>query len=162
MTSQFTSLYSLRCFLSQHVFSLWRHRIIFTCLFQNTCSHATCLYRLRWFLSEHVFSYWKLVSFLAVLFRTRVPRLQVCIVLAGFCRSTCSYTGSSEYLFSYWPFVPFTLGVFRSAYSHVVFFWGIFGASFLILAVCIALAAFLRACVPRSQVCIVFSRLISK
>ena len=53
-------------------------------------------------------------------------------------------------------------GVFRSACSHVVFFWGIFGASFLILAVCIVLASFFRACVPRSQVCIVFRGLISK
>jgi hypothetical protein len=71
------------------------------------------LYRLRWFLAEHVFSFWRLVSFLPGFFsRTRVPRLQVCIVFAGICRSTCSNSGSLEYLFSYWTCVPFTLGGF--------------------------------------------------
>jgi hypothetical protein len=107
-------------FVGARVFIL-ENRIIFTCFFlQNTCSQAKYLHRLHWFLSEHVFSYWKLVSFLAVLFRTRVPMLQVCIVFAGFCRSTCSYTGSLEYLFSYWTFVPFTLGGFRSIFSHTL------------------------------------------
>ena len=66
--------------------------------------------------SEHVFPDYKIVSSSLVLggarvfiletriiftwffSRTRVTRLQVCIVFAGICRSTCSNSGSLEYL----------------------------------------------------------------
>ena len=68
--------------------------------FQSTFSQATRLYCLCWFLSEHVFSYQKLVPFLATFFRARVPKQQVCIVLAGYCRNTCSNT-ESLHRFSY-------------------------------------------------------------
>jgi hypothetical protein len=79
-----------------------------------------------------------------------------------FCPSTCSYTESLEYVFSYWTFVPFTLGGFPEHLFSYIFFWEFFGASFLILEICIVLAAFFRVCVPRLQACIVFSWLISK
>ena len=91
--------------------------------------------------SEHVFPDYKIVSsslvfggarvfiletriiFTWFFSRTRVPRLQVCIVFAGICRSTCSNSGSLEYLFSYWTCVPFTLGGFPEHLFSYNFFW---------------------------------------
>ena len=79
-----------------------------------------------------------------------------------FCPSMCSYTGSLEYMFSYWTFVPFTLGGFPEHLFPHSFFLGVFRSIFSHTEICIVLAAFFRACVPRLQTCIVFSWLISK
>jgi hypothetical protein len=88
---------------------------------QSTCSQVASVYHLRWFLSEHVFSFWRLVSFLVAFVRTLVPRLQVCIVFAGFVQvrapilkawSTCFLTGRLYRL---------RWGVFRSTCSHIFF-----------------------------------------
>jgi hypothetical protein len=84
------------------------------------------------FFPEHLFSYHivfsaffgtsvlilELCIVLPVCVRTRVPRLQVCIVFAGFCRNTCSHTGSVyrfklfllEHVFSGYRFASFSDG----------------------------------------------------
>jgi hypothetical protein len=86
----------------------------------------------------------------------RVPILETCIVFSCFIQKTCSQA-TSLYRVRWCLSKHVLLHLF--SYS---FFWGFNGASFLILAVCIVLAVFSRACVPRLQVCIVFSWLISK
>ena len=82
-------------------------------------------------------------------FRTPVSRLQVCIVFAGFVEarapileaySTCFLTGSLYRLRCWVSGAPFL----------IYFFLGVFGASFLILEVCIGLADFCQGMCPQA------------
>ena len=126
--------------------------------------------------SEHVLPGYKFVSSSLLCIGARVLILETCIVLAVLFRTRCSQATSlyhvrlclSKHVLLYWKLGVhiFLLDVYPGGFPQHLFsyrfFWGFYGASFLILEVCIVLAAFSRACVPRLQVCIVFSWLISK
>ena len=136
-------LFSYRFFLdffSAHLFS-YRFWLVYfgtSVLLLEVGILFSCFFLL---FSEHVFPDYKIVSSSLVLggarvfiletriiftwffSRTRVTRLQVCIVFAGICRSTCSNSGSLEYLFSYWTCVPFTLGGFPEHLFSYNLFW---------------------------------------
>ena len=82
---------------------------------RSTCSHIISFFSA--FFGTSVFIL-ELCIVLPVCVRTRVPRLQVCIVFAGFCRNTCSHTGSVyrfklfvlEHVFSGYKFASFSDG----------------------------------------------------